>query len=156
MSASMDSHRPDALQYRRARFATSLPADYFYAPSHFWISQREEGPWRVGLTKFGSRLLGEMVDYGFEIEVGAQVSSGQLLGWVEGFKALSDVLCIAEGCFAGVNPALETNITLINQDPHGAGWLYAVRGRPDATCVNVQGYAKVLDETIDRLVRKAE
>jgi len=140
------------LEYKRARFAARLPTDYLYSPSHFWLARREEDLWRVGLTKFGTRRLGEMVEHGFGVELNARVTLGQVIGWVEGFKAISDLHCLVEGRFAGGNPALQTEITLINKDPHGAGWLYAVNGRPDTKCVGVEGYVRILDKTIDRLL----
>jgi glycine cleavage system H protein len=99
-------------------------------------------------------MLGEMVDHGFEVELRALVSPGQIVGWVEGFKAISDLYCIAEGQFAGGNPALKDNIALISRDPYGAGWLYQIDGRPDSKCVNVQTYRKILDQTIDRILKQ--
>ena len=150
----MSAEQSKTSEYRRARFVTSLPRDYYYSASHFWIARQQDQTWRIGLTKFASRMLGEMVDYGFEVQLDAPVHSGQAIGWIEGFKAVSDVFCIAEGRFTGANPALEQDITLINQDPYGAGWLYAVKGQPDATCVDVNGYAKILDQTIDNLLEK--
>ncbi len=150
----MESEQPDTMAYKRARFATQLPVAYLYSPGHFWIANQQEGVWRIGLTKFASRMLGEMVDYGFEAAPGTQVIPGQVLGWIEGFKALSELYCIASGEFAGPNPALEQNITQVNQDPYGEGWLYAIRGEPDRTCLDVQEYARLLDRTIDELIRK--
>jgi glycine cleavage system H protein len=141
-------------EYQRACFTARLPADYLYSPAHFWLAQRGEGLWRVGLTKFGARMLGEMVDHGFGMEAGAPVAPGQIIGWVEGFKAILDLACLVEGRFAGGNPALETEITLVNLDPHGAGWLYAVKGRPDARCVPLAAYAQVLDREIDGLLAR--
>jgi glycine cleavage system H protein len=142
------------LPYKRSRFATQLPVDYLYSPSHYWIGRQEAQIWRVGLTKFATRMLGEMVDCGFELEADAPVHSGQIIGWVEGFKAIADVFCIAEGTFAGVNPVLKQRIALINKDPYGAGWLYLVRGQPDAKCVDVNAYKAVLDKTIDKILEK--
>lgn len=150
----MDASHPKHLEYKRARFATQLPVDYLYSPSHFWLALQPDQFWRVGLTKFASRMLGEMVDYGFELQPNAPVASGQVIGWIEGFKARSDLFCVAEGRFLGANPALEANPALINQDPYGAGWLYAVRGQPDATCVDVHGYVELLNQTIDRMLEK--
>jgi glycine cleavage system H protein len=150
----MDPTSPDILEYTRARFTARLPRAYLYTRSHFWIDLAEGSFFRIGLTKFASRMLGEMVDYGFELESGAAVNSGQVIGWIEGFKAISDLVCIADGQFAGPNPALESNITLVNHDPCGAGWLYAVNGTPDPTCVDVQAYAAILDQTIDKLLQE--
>lgn len=150
----MDSARPKTLPYKRSHFATQLPVEYLYSPSHAWIARQDETHWRVGLTKFATRMLGEMVDHGFEAELGAAVQPGQIVGWVEGFKAISDLFCIADGHFAGGNPALKERINLLSKEPYGAGWLYLVRGKPDAKCVDVQSYRDILDKTIDRILEK--
>jgi len=142
------------LSYKRSHFATQLPIDYLYSPSHAWLGLQPEGPWHVGLTKFATRMLGEMVDHGFELEPNTPVQCGQIIGWVEGFKAISDVFCVAEGNFAGSNPALKEKITLINKDPYIAGWLYQVKGKPDAQCLDVHGYQAILDKTIDKILEK--
>ena len=150
----MDPARPRTLNYKRSHFATQLPMDYLYSPSHAWIARQDEGHWRVGLTKFATRMLGEMVDHGFEVEPEAPVRPGQIVGWVEGFKAISDLFCIAEGTFAGRNPALMERISLLGKDPYGAGWLYLIKGEPDAKCVDVHAYRTLLDKTIDKILEK--
>jgi len=144
----------NTLPYKRSRFATQLPVDYLYSPSHCWIARQEGILWRVGFTKFAVRMLGEMVDHGFEVGAGAAVQPGQVIGWIEGFKAISDVFCVADGRFAGGNRLLQEKITAVNKDPYGAGWLYAVRGRPDAKCVDVHDYVAILDKTIDKILEK--
>jgi glycine cleavage system H protein len=142
------------LQYKRSHFVTQLPVDYLYSPSHSWIARQEGDLWRVGYTKFAVRMLGEMVDHGFELESGAPFQPGQIVGWIEGFKAISDLYGIAEGTFAGPNPLLKERITVVNKEPYGAGWLYAVEGKPDAKCVDVHGYRAILDKTIGRILEK--
>ena len=142
------------LYYKRSRFVTHLPLDYLYSPSHFWAARHEGDLWRIGLTKFATRMLGEMVDCGFEVALVTRVDSGQVIGWVEGFMAISDVFCIADGNFAGANPVLKEKITLMNKDPYGAGWLYTVKGKPDAKCVDVHAYKAILDKTIDKILEK--
>ncbi len=150
----MATNKHGFLDYKKARFVARLPADYLYSPSHHWLACQDGKTWRVGLTRFGTRLLGEMVDHSFGVAIDAPVSVGQIIGWLEGFKAISDLYCLVEGRFAGGNPALQTEITLVNQDPHGAGWLYAVQGQPDARCVGVEAYAQILDKTIEKLKAK--
>jgi glycine cleavage system H protein len=140
------------LSYKRSHFATQLPLDYLYSPSHAWLGLQPEGHWRVGLTKFATRMLGEMVDHGFELEANAPVQCGQIIGWVEGFKAISDVYCVADGSFVGPNPALKVTINLITKDPYRAGWLYEAAGKPDARCLDVHAYRDLLDKTIDRIL----
>src|SRR5262245_48496804 len=148
----MDAPRPQTLHYKRSNFATQLPVAFRYTPSHAWLAGPMEGRWRVGLTKFATRMLGEMVDHGFEIEPGKDVTCGQILGWVEGIKAISDVFCVAEGKFLGSNPALRERITLLSKDPYGAGWLYEVEGQPEARSLDVHAYRDLLDKTIERLL----
>ena len=150
----MDTGKPKTLQYKRSQFATQLPSDYLYTSSHAWIAQHGQGSWRIGLTKFATRMLGEMVDHGFETAENSPVEPGQIVGWVEGFKAISDLFCVALGLFRGGNPSLRENVKLISKDPYGAGWLYMVEGKPDPNCVNVEAYRNILDKTIDRMLEK--
>src|SRR5438045_8097450 len=150
----MEAEKPKSFHYKRSHFATQLPLDYLYSPSHCWIARQADDFWRVGFTKFAVRMLGDMVDHGFETEPGAPVELGQVIGWIEGFKAISDLFCIAQGTFAGANPVLKERITVVNKDPYGAGWLYMVKGSPDAKCVDVHGYRAILDKTIDKILEK--
>jgi glycine cleavage system H protein len=146
------SGRGDSLAYKRARFGTRLPVDRVYTRSHYWLLQAEPGLWRVGLTKFATRMLGDIVEYQFEVQSNDSVEVGQKLGWIEGFKAVSDIYSVAEGGFSGDNPALRDDITLLESDPYEGGWLYAVNGRPEPEGVDVSGYATILDATIDRML----
>jgi glycine cleavage system H protein len=138
------------LYYRRSHFSTQLPLHYVYSPTHYWIEPREGSRLRIGLTKFATRMLGEMVDYGFEMKPGQAVAPGAVLGWMEGFKAVSDVYC----SFASLNPALEDRITLINQDSYGTGWVYEADGQPDELCFDAHAYRDHLDATIVRLLEQ--
>ena len=152
--AQMETYKPKTLHYKRSRFVTQLPMGYLYSPSHAWLAQQEGGVWRIGITKFATRMLGDMVDQGFEVAPGAPVQSGQIIGWVEGFKAISDIFCVVDGNFCVVNPVLKEKITLVNKDPHGVGWLYEARGQPDSKCMDVQAYKALLDKTIDKILEK--
>ena len=114
----------------------------------------EEGVWRIGFTKFATRMLGDMVDHGFEVRTSAAIEPGQILGWVEGFKAISDVYGFCGGEFTGTNPELQTNIALINKKPYAEGWLYEAHGTLDDKCVDAEGYAAILNQTIDKMLEQ--
>jgi glycine cleavage system H protein len=141
---------PD-IHYRRSRFSTRLPGDRLYTASHFWVLEAEPGLWRVGLTKFASRMLGDVVDIGFDIGPGTTVALGDAVGWFEGFKARSDLYAVVAGTFERGNPELDQDVDVIDRDRYGRGWLYEVRGTPDADACDATGYAAVLDGTIDRM-----
>ena len=154
MASECNSGEPVA--YKRARFTSRLPADRLYTAGHYWMWEVEKGGgvWRVGFTKFATRMLGELVEYGFDVQAGAAVTVGQEIGRIEGFKAIADVYAVVDGEFMGANPALDADPTLTDTDPYGAGWLYAVRGTPDRGAVDVEGYVKLLDLAIDQLQGK--
>lgn len=150
----MDTGKAQTLFYKRSHFVTHLPVDFLYSRSHFWLARQADGSWRIGLTRFATRMLGDMVDHGFEVKPEAAVEIGQIVGWVEGFKAISDVYCVANGTFLGGNAALREKISLIDKEPYAQGWLYAVRGTPDEKCLDVNGYRDHLDRAIDLILSR--
>jgi glycine cleavage system H protein len=143
---------PEEIRYTRARFRTRLPRDRRYTAAHFWLLEESPGVWRVGFTRFATRMLGDIVECDFAIQPGEAVAVGQEIGSLEGFKAVTALFSVAEGEFLGPGDALTGNITAVESDPHGRGWLYRVRGRPDPESLDVQEYIAVLDATIDRLL----
>ena len=142
------------LFFKKSHFVTHLPVDYCYTRSHFWAEKRAGNRLRLGFTKFATRMLGEIVDYNFETAAQAQVQPGQVLGWVEGFKAISDVICVGQGVFAGANPALQQDTELISRSPYNEGWLYEMDGQLDDPSLDVQGYANHLNATIEKILKE--
>ena len=108
--------------------------------------------WRVGFTKFAVRMLGEIVELGFETEPGTAVETGEVVGWLEGFKAVTDMYSPLAGRFEGFNPAVDEEAALLSRDPYRRGWLFRVRGQPGDDCLDVQGYVALLDTTIDKML----
>ncbi len=111
--------------------------------------------WCVGLTRFALRMLGELVEVRFEAVPGQTVRVGDIVGNIEGFKALSDLYCVVDGVFVGGNPALEHGLEPLGRDVHRT-WVYQARGVPDPAAVDVAGYAAILDATIDRILEKQQ
>ena len=144
------------VRFKHARFTARFPEGYLYSRSHYWMApvEGEEGLWRAGFTKFATRMLGELVDQSFDKPVGAAIKPGEILGWIEGFKAISDIYGVIDGTFQGGNPALKADLAQIHDDPYEAGWLYAAAGTPDANCVPATEYAAWLNATIDRMLEQ--
>lgn len=143
----------ETLRFKHARFSARLPVDFRYSLSHYWMSPVENSPgiWRVGFTKFATRMLGELVEARYEVEEGAAVSSGQQIGYVEGFKAASDLFCVMDGNFVGGNAILEEDACIVKSSPYVDGWLYEVRGEPEKTSVDVHGYHDHLTALINKM-----
>jgi glycine cleavage system H protein len=140
--------------YKRSTFVTHLPKAALYSPSHYWLVDEGDGIWRVGFTKFATRMLGELVDHQFEKQPGDAVQSGEIVGSVEGFKAISDLYSPLAGTFLEGNPGLSADPEIIGREPYGEGWLFRARGVPDSRCGEVESYRALLDATIDRMLEK--
>ncbi len=143
---------PSEIPYNRSRFSTRLPEHRLYTAGHSWLEREDEEVWRVGFTKFAVRMLGEIVELGFEAEPGAAVETGEVVGWLEGFKAVTDMYSPLPGRFEGFNPAVDEEAALLSRDPYRRGWLFRVRGQPGDDCLDVQGYVALLDTTIDKML----
>lgn len=142
------------IPYRRSRFSTQLPTDRVYTAGHFWLRETEPGTWQVGMTRFATRMLGDLVEHGFEVKPGETIELGQIVGWIEAFKATTDLYAAGTGSFAGGNPILETDPAQFDKDPYGAGWLYTLAGSPDPGAVDAAAYTALLDLAIDKILGK--
>lgn len=148
----MSESRSETVYYKKARFLTHLPKGRLYTRSHYWLLEVSAGVWRIGMTKFASRMLGDVVEFGFNVQSGAAVEIGRNVGWIEGFKAVSDIYCVAAGEFLRSNPELDSDITLLDSKPYHEGWLYEVRGAAESEAVDVDGYVAILDATIGKMM----
>lgn len=140
-------------RYKNARFSARFPKYFRYSRSHYWMASvdGEVGLWRVGLTKFATRMLGELVEADFEVPVGNPIQAGQEIGSVEGFKAVSSVYSVMEGTFLGMNPALLEDACIIRTSPYTDGYLYEARGEPESNSIDVAEYEAHLDALIEEM-----
>ncbi|MEM8961795.1 MAG: glycine cleavage system protein H [Acidobacteriota bacterium] len=143
----------EMVHFRRSRFVARFPRLYRYSPAHFWLCEDPDdaGLWRIGLTHFATRMLGEIVEFDIETKTGETVGPGDVIGWAEGMKAVTDLFCVVSGELAGPNPNALADAEVVCKDPYGDGWLYAVRGNPDDDTVDVESYLRMLGETIDAM-----
>ncbi len=142
------------LRYKRSKFSTRLHTGRRYTAAHQWLWNHAGDQWRIGFTKFALRMLGDPVEFEFEVQPDAPVETGQVIGWIEGFKAVTDVFCPLDGRFTGTNPELDTDITLLQSAPYERGWLFSVHSAREPDALDAQGYSHHLDATIDRMLGK--
>jgi glycine cleavage system H protein len=148
----MSGARPHTVYYRRSRFTTHLPVDRRYSPAHYWLLEESPGIWRVGLTRFATRMLGDIVEFAFTATPAEAIATGDEIGSIEGLKAVTSVFSAGNGRFLGEGDELRQDVTLADSDPYGKGWLYRLQGTPAADAVDVHGYIAVLDATIDKML----
>jgi glycine cleavage system H protein len=145
--------------YKRATFVTHLPVAHLFTPSHSWLSQKsleQPGRWRVGYTKFALRMLGEIVEVQVEKQPDEPIAPGDILGHIEGFKAMSDLYSVGRGKLTQANPELGKSLEQLSQKPYDEGWIYEFEGEPDARAMDVNAYRNLLDATIDRMLQKEQ
>ena len=111
----------------------------------------EPNLWRVGFTKFATRMLGELVEAQWKSAGGDMIEPGQEIGCVEGFKAASDVFSVMKGEFIGGNPILEVDACIVRSSPYMEGWLYEVKGDPEEGSLDIDGYIALLQATISKM-----
>jgi len=103
-----------------------LPDDRWYTASHLWVDN-QDGFAVIGLTERGQELYGKVLYVGLPA-VGAPVQFGMPLGYLQsaGF-GLTQLFPPVQGEVAAINDDLWTRPTLVNEDPLGDGWIYAVQ-----------------------------
>src|SRR5262249_36542851 len=106
---------------------------------------------RVGLTKFAARVLGDVVDIGFEAPSGTEVPLGGNVGWFAGFKARSGLYTVVRGTFGAGKPAVGEGVEGRDRARYRTGWLEGARGVAEPAACDAAGYAAILDATIDRM-----
>jgi glycine cleavage system H protein len=100
------------------------PREFNYSKSHEWV--KVEGKRAVvGITRFAADELGD-VTYLELPEVGFSVIRGDSFGVIESIKAVEDLVSPLSGRILEANSSLISNLEVINQDPHGEGWLIVV------------------------------
>lgn len=103
----------------------NFPENLKYTKEHEWISIDGDIA-TVGITDFAQGELGDIVFVEIETK-GNSLSKDATFGTVEAVKTVSDLFMPISGEITEVNPALESNPELINQDPYAGGWMVKIK-----------------------------
>ncbi|MDX1631383.1 MAG: glycine cleavage system protein GcvH [Thermoanaerobaculia bacterium] len=101
------------------------PDDFLYSRDHEWI-RRQEDLCVVGITEFAQEELGEVVFVELP-ESGEAFDSGDEIGVIESVKAVAEVYTPVAGEVVEVNEDVVDDPAVLNDDPHGEGWLVKIR-----------------------------
>ena len=102
----------------------NFPTDLKYTKDHEWIRVDGEVAY-VGITDYAQSELGEIVYVDITTE-GETVAKEEVFGTVEAVKTVSDLFMPVGGEVLEVNPELEDQPELVNEDAYGKGWLIKV------------------------------
>ena len=99
----------------------NIPSDLSYSADHEWV-RRNGASVRIGITDYAQDALGDVVFVQVP-SVGVVVTKGQSFSEVESTKSVSDIYAPVSGTVTAVNADLDSDPSLLNSDPYGAGWI---------------------------------
>ena len=105
---------------------SNVPENLRYTESHEWVSEAEDGVVKIGISDHAQAALGDLV-YVELPTVGDEFDQSDACAVVESVKAASDIYAPVAGEVVAVNEELEDDPALVNTDPYGGGWLFAIK-----------------------------
>lgn len=103
----------------------TYPENFRFTKEHEWVLV-EGDTGTIGISFHAQKELGDIV-YVDLPKVGAMAEKGKTIGSVESVKAVSDIYAPVSGEVTAVNDLLTTSPEKLNEDPHGAAWLFKVK-----------------------------
>lgn len=101
-----------------------FPEHLKYSKEHEWVAV-DGARARVGITDYAQDALGDIV-YVQLPSVGTTVAANATCAEVESTKSVSDIYAPVSGTVVEVNDALGESPELVNQEPYGVGWIFAL------------------------------
>ena len=103
----------------------TYPENFLFTKEHEWVLV-EGDTGTIGISFHAQKELGDIV-YVDLPKVGATAEKGKTIGSVESVKAVSDIFAPVSGEVTAANELLTTSPEKLNEDPHGAAWLFKVK-----------------------------
>lgn len=126
------------------------PTDRKYTKEHEWVKLDGDLA-TLGITDYAQEQLGDIV-YVELPQPGDTLSQFEPLGIIESVKAASDLYAPISGEVVAVNEELADRPELVNEDPHGDGWMLKVRPSDESemdalmTAEEYEAHLKTLEE----------
>ena len=99
--------------------------EHCYHREHYWIHP-QEGACGIGITHHAQSELQD-ISYIDLPAPGAVLRAGDVIGVVESIKAAVELIAPVSGEVIEVNGKIRTWPGLLNEDPHGEGWMFKLR-----------------------------
>ncbi len=127
---------------------SNIPNDLSYTSTHEWVSSEFDGTVRIGVSDHAQEALGDLVFVELPA-VGELIDKGDACAVVESVKAASDIYAPLSGEVVAINEDLEDDPGIINNDPYGDGWLFALNPSDDSELddlMDAEAYAEMQDD----------
>ena len=102
----------------------TFPENLKYSKDHEWV-KIDGNACYIGITDHAQSELGDIA----YIDIAESTTStvcGESFGTIEAVKAVSDLIAPVSGKILEINAALNDDPSVVNTDPHGAGWMIKI------------------------------
>ncbi len=127
---------------------SSIPADLLYTKDHEYVKKTSDaGVVLVGITDYAQGELGDIVFLDLP-KSGKKVAEHEVFGTIEAVKAVSELFSPLAGEIVEVNPKLDGEPALVNNDPYGDGWMIKMKvsAADLAGLMDAAAYGKLLGQ----------
>ena len=114
----------EVLEFTIDKFTFKIPTDRYYHREGVW-ALAEGDRVRIGLSDFLQQSSGDIAFAEVELE-GTDLAFGDEVATIETMKTDVVLPSPVAGTVVEVNPAMETEPEVVNQDPYGEGWLAVI------------------------------
>ena len=101
------------------------PSHFRYSKDHEWVEVKGDTA-TIGITDYAQNHLGDVV-YVELPALGKHLDAHQTIGSIESVKAVSEVFSPVSGEVLEANGDLNGSPEVLNQDPHGKGWIIRLK-----------------------------
>jgi glycine cleavage system H protein len=109
------------LEYTLDKFTFGVATDRYYNTTSVWAKE-ENGRVTIGLSDFLQQRSGD-VAFADVVQAGTTLSFGEEVASIETVKVDISLPSPVAGTVIEVNPGMDMEPEVINQDPYGEGWL---------------------------------
>jgi len=122
------------------------PNNFHYTKDHEWVEVKGDVA-TVGITDYAQNHLGDVV-YIELPAIGKALDAHSTIGTIESVKAVSEIFSPVSGEVIEANGALNNSPEVVNQDPHGKGWIIRLKMKNKGdlqALMNAADYEKYLE-----------
>lgn len=127
---------------------SSIPQDLLYTKDHEYVKKTADASVvLVGITDYAQGELGDIVFLDLP-QKGRKLKEHETFGTIEAVKAVSELFSPLAGEVMEVNPKLDGEPALVNNDPYGDGWMIKMKVDPKslAGLLDAAAYGKLVGQ----------
>lgn len=129
----------------------SKEKEMYYSDEHEWVLMKTDNTVLIGITKFASDNLGDIVFIELP-EAGNDVTQFEQFGEIESVKAVSELYSPVSGNISQINESVVQNPEILSDSPYEEGWLIQVELKDKAeleNLMNLKDYESFLESGKD-------